>query len=83
MLDEPTNHLDLHTIEWLENELKIFKGGFLLVSHDRAFLRNLSDRMYWIDRAVIRKHEKGFGEFVDWSEKIIKDEITQNKNLDR
>ena len=83
LLDEPTNHLDLHTIEWLENELKIFKGGFLLVSHDRAFLRNLSDRMYWIDRAVIRKHEKGFGEFVDWSEKIIKDEITQNKNLDR
>ena len=39
--------------------------------------------MYWIDRAVIRKHEKGFGEFIDWSEKIIKDEITQNKNLDR
>ena len=83
LLDEPTNHLDLHTIEWLETELKNFKGGFLLVSHDRAFLRNLSNSMYWIDRTVVRKHEKGFDEFVDWSEKIIKDEITKNKNLDK
>jgi len=83
LLDEPTNHLDLPTIEWLETELKNFKGGFLLVSHDRAFLRNLSNSMYWIDRTVVRKHEKGFNEFVDWSEKIIKDEITKNKNLDR
>ena len=39
--------------------------------------------MYWIDRTVVRKHEKGFDEFVDWSEKIIKDEITKNKNLDK
>ena len=83
LLDEPTNHLDLPTIKWLETELKNFKGGFLLVSHDRAFLRNLSNSMYWIDRTVVRKHEKGFNEFVDWSEKIIKDEITKNKNLDR
>ena len=83
LLDEPTNHLDLHTIEWLENELKNFQGGFLLVSHDRAFLRNLSSSMYWIDRTVVRKHEKGFDEFVDWSEKLIKDEITKNKNLDK
>ena len=83
LLDEPTNHLDLHTIEWLEAELRNFKGGFLLVSHDRAFLRNLSNNMYWIDRTVVRKHEKGFDEFVDWSEKIIKDEITKNKNLDK
>tara|TARA_B100000989_G_scaffold176292_1_gene132355 strand:- start:943 stop:2790 length:1848 start_codon:yes stop_codon:yes gene_type:complete len=83
LLDEPTNHLDLPTIEWLETELRNFKGGFLLVSHDRAFLRNLSNSMYWIDRTVVRKHEKGFNEFVDWSEKIIKDEITKNKNLDR
>ena len=83
LLDEPTNHLDLHTIEWLEAELKNFKGGFLLVSHDRAFLRNLSNSMYWIDRTVVRKHERGFDEFVDWSEKIIKDEITKNKNLDK
>ncbi len=83
LLDEPTNHLDLHTIEWLEAELRNFKGGFLLVSHDRAFLRNLSNSMYWIDRTLVRKHEKGFDEFVDWSEKIIKDEITKNKNLDK
>ena len=67
LLDEPTNHLDLHTIEWLEAELRNFKGGFLLVSHDRAFLRNLSNSMYWIDRTLVRKHEKGFDEFVDWS----------------
>ena len=83
LLDEPTNHLDLHTIEWLEAELRNFKGGFLLVSLVRGFLRNLSISLYWIDRTVVRKHEKGFDEFVDWSEKIIKDEITKNKNLDK
>ena len=87
LLDEPTNHLDLHTIEWLEAELRNFKGGFLLVSHDRAFLRNLSNSMYWIDRTLVRKHEKGFNEFVDWSEKIIKEFgkdflISQIKNFD-
>jgi len=42
LLDEPTNHLDIDRIEWLENYLKRFKGGVLVVSHDRYFLDNVA-----------------------------------------
>src|SRR5262249_59170011 len=42
LLDEPTNHLDLPTIEWLESELADYRGGLLTISHDPAFLRNLT-----------------------------------------
>ncbi|MDG2379093.1 MAG: ATP-binding cassette domain-containing protein, partial [Tateyamaria sp.] len=42
LLDEPTNHLDIEAIGWLESELKATRAGFLLISHDRAFLRELS-----------------------------------------
>ena len=41
-LDEPTNHLDIEAIQWLEDELRQTKKAFILISHDRAFLRNLS-----------------------------------------
>lgn len=45
LLDEPTNHLDIVKIEWLENYIKIFKGAVVIVSHDRAFLDNISNKI--------------------------------------
>ena len=53
LLDEPTNHLDLPTIEWLEDKLSAWKGAYVLVSHDRRFLANLSPR-----RAVARPRHR-------------------------
>ena len=44
LLDEPTNHLDIESIEWLEDYLKNFRGSILLVSHDRKFLDNITNR---------------------------------------
>ena len=44
LLDEPTNHLDIESIEWLESYLKAFRGALMLVSHDRKFLDNVTDR---------------------------------------
>ncbi len=44
LLDEPTNHLDIESIEWLESYLKAFRGALMLVSHDRKFLDNVTER---------------------------------------
>jgi ATP-binding cassette, subfamily F, member 3 len=49
LLDEPTNHLDFDMLDWLEDWLSAFKGGVLIVSHDRAFLDNVADHIVEID----------------------------------
>jgi len=74
LLDEPTNHLDLPSIEWLEDRLAQFRGAFILISHDRAFLRRLAAGCLWVDRGTIRRLDKGFGQFEEWSEQILADE---------
>ncbi|MDG2340996.1 MAG: ATP-binding cassette domain-containing protein, partial [Paracoccaceae bacterium] len=48
LLDEPTNHLDIEAIAWLENELKQTRRAYVLISHDRAFLRELTRATLWI-----------------------------------
>jgi len=49
LVDEPTNHLDITRIEWLETYIKNFKGAVVTVSHDRAFLDRISDKIFEID----------------------------------
>jgi ATPase subunit of ABC transporter with duplicated ATPase domains len=56
LLDEPTNHLDLETIEWLEGWIKQSNAGFLIVSHDRAFLNATVQRCYEIEHGKIHTY---------------------------
>jgi len=53
LLDEPTNHLDYPTIEWLQNFLKSYSGSVLLVTHDRYFLDNVTNRMFELSNGTI------------------------------
>jgi ATP-binding cassette subfamily F protein uup len=81
LLDEPTNHLDLPTIEWLEQELLDYPGGVLMISHDRAFLNRLTQRLLWLDRGRLFEHDGGFAEFEDWSQRIIDQESAEAYRL--
>ncbi|MEP5926052.1 MAG: ATP-binding cassette domain-containing protein, partial [Nitratireductor sp.] len=83
LLDEPTNHLDLPSIEWLEERLSQFRGAFVLISHDRAFLRRLAAGCLWLDRGAIRRLDKGFTAFEEWSEKILAEEEVTQRKLDK
>ncbi len=83
LLDEPTNHLDIEAIAWLENELKTTRAGFVLISHDRAFLRALTRATLWIDRGQVRRAEQGFEHFESWRDKIWEEEDQQRHKLNR
>ncbi len=83
LLDEPTNHLDIEAIAWLEEELKRSRAGFVLISHDRAFLRNLTRATLWIDRGAVRRQEKGFEAFEDWRDTVWAEEDRERHKLDR
>ena len=83
LLDEPTNHLDIHAIEWLEAELSTTRTAFVLISHDRAFLRALSKATLWIDRGEVRRREAGFEGFEDWRETVWAEEDDARHKLDR
>ncbi|NNL73843.1 MAG: ATP-binding cassette domain-containing protein [Silicimonas sp.] len=83
LLDEPTNHLDIEAVQWLEDRLAETRRAFVVISHDRAFLRRLSQGTLWIDRGAVRRQDKGFAAFEDWRDKVWEDEDLQRHKLDR
>ena len=83
LLDEPTNHLDIEAIGWLERELNATRAGYVLISHDRAFLRALTRATLWIDRGEVRRNEKGFAAFEAWRDKTWDEEDIQRHKMDR
>ncbi|ARJ68540.1 ABC-F family ATP-binding cassette domain-containing protein [Paracoccus contaminans] len=83
LLDEPTNHLDIQAIGWLEQQLSDTRAAFVLISHDRAFLRRLTRATLWIDRGAVRRQDKGFEAFEDWREETWAAEDEARHKLDR
>lgn len=83
LLDEPTNHLDIQAIGWLEAELKETRAAYVIISHDRAFLRALTKATLWIDRGEVRRSERGFEAFEDWRETVWAEEDLARHKLER
>ena len=83
LLDEPTNHLDVEAIEWLETELKYSSKSFVIISHDRAFLSNLTNDTIWVDRGKAHRCSVGFGGFEAWRDKVWREEDKKMHKLKR
>ncbi|WP_238366550.1 ABC-F family ATP-binding cassette domain-containing protein [Mesobacterium pallidum] len=83
LLDEPTNHLDISAIRWLESELKATRAAYVLISHDRAFLNELTRATLWLDRGNLRRAEVGFKGFEAWRDKIWEEEDSARHKMDR
>ena len=64
LLDEPTNHLDIESIQWLEDYLKGYPGALLLISHDKAFLDNITNRTVEISLGRVYDYKVSYSQFV-------------------
>jgi ATP-binding cassette subfamily F protein uup len=83
LLDEPTNHLDLVAIEWLEKELGRSRSAFVLISHDKRLLADLTRATVWLDRGAARRLDQGFAAFEAWRDIKLEEEETERHKLDR
>ena len=82
LMDEPTNHLDLAAIDWLEDWLSRYTGAFVVISHDRTFLKRLTSATLWLDRGALRRKEVGFGGYEAWEEQVYAEEARAAERLD-
>lgn len=74
LLDEPTNHLDIRMMEWLEGYLRDFKGGVLVVSHDRAFLDHVATRILEMEGGRLRSFTGNYTKYLAQKEILAKTE---------
>lgn len=65
LLDEPTNHLDIETTEWLENYISNFKGGVLIISHDRYFLDKVVTKIFEIKNKKIEIYHGNYSDYIN------------------
>ena len=80
LLDEPTNHLDIESIIWLENFLKNYAGAIVLVSHDKMFLDNVTNRTIEISLGQIYDYKKPYSQFLELREEIKEKQLQTQKN---
>lgn len=83
VLDEPTNHMDIATIQWLEDHLKQLQCALVFISHDRAFVQSLATRIVELDRGNLYNWEGDYQGFIEYREKRLEDEATQNALFDK
>ena len=83
LLDEPTNHLDIESIEWLEGYLKDFRGSILLVSHDRKFLDNVTNRTVEIMLGHVYDYKVPYSQYVELRKERMAQQTAAYENQQR
>ena len=83
LLDEPTNHLDIDAIIWLENLLRAFSGSMVVITHDRRFLDNISNRIVELDRGVLRSYDGSFSQYSEKKAQELAVEAEHNRLFDK
>ena len=83
LLDEPTNHLDIESIIWLEQFLKKFKGALVLVSHDRMFLDQVTNRTIEIVQQRIFDFKKSYSKYMIFREELRAQQLAAQKNQEK
>lgn len=83
LLDEPTNHLDILAIEWLEKQLKTFRGALILVTHDRAFLQNVANNIVELDRGTLYPWSGDYRSFLEYRAQQMAAEESANALFDK
>lgn len=83
LLDEPTNHLDIESILWLEQFLNNFAGGVVIVSHDKMFLDNVTNRTIEISLGRIYDYNKPYSKFLKLRGEIKEQQLAAQKNQEK
>ncbi len=83
LLDEPTNHLDIESIIWLETFLKNYSGAIVLVSHDKMFLDNVTNRTIEISLGQIYDHKKPYSKYLELRADIKQKQLQAQKNQEK
>ena len=83
LLDEPTNHLDIESIEWLEGYLKEYKGSLVLISHDRKFLDNVTNRTVEIMVGRIHDYKVPYSKYLELRKERLEQQRAAFENQQR
>ncbi|WP_417860124.1 ABC-F family ATP-binding cassette domain-containing protein [Winogradskyella sediminis] len=83
LLDEPTNHLDIESIIWLENFLKGYSGAVVIVSHDKMFLDNVTNRTIEISLGRIYDYSKPYSQFLELRKEMKIQQLAAQKNQEK
>ncbi len=83
LLDEPTNHLDIESIIWLEQFLKNYPGAVVIVSHDKMFLDNVTNRTIEISLGRIYDYNKPYSKFLELRNEIKEQQLSAQKNQEK
>lgn len=83
LLDEPTNHLDIESIVWLENFLKSYSGAVILVSHDRTFLDQVTNRTIEIANSKVYDYKASYTKYLNLRKERVEQQIAIKKNQDK